>query len=587
MYAPSSSPESPGLLYDGLSDHPSLRRVKPLPKRRRTSPAEGATPEGGSPMPPAPPDLPQDGDAAYFAPGAANLRAHDPGAASREADDDPSEGDYIDHLQQPGNTKKRKVPKAGLSGGEDDPDHDRGGLHGASQLASAAAQGAPQAPPVDQPPPQYSFATIGVPPSAAALDTNTAATTLSALTKRLTRTASKRARLERTLSLVTLAGLQHKDMLRTRKRQLTAVLGALSQGDAQALDQALEASWPLGSGASGYLGGAASSLLTGTNTTTTTTGPSDDVQHTLEPLKTRKSKRARVREARRARANVALRHPDAAPFPTCDFSYKCPSATAERLITTKEEVNALRARFEAELARQASKAAQANKMALASRRQGATAPPGDRDRKSRMRTTKKSGVGGDQKAEFLALPPQAGTPPAKPAKGKKKKRSALANASNPHHLRNYVPSRLPHSSGGGHHAASSTPQDENVPINFLSKGIGKGALINPADEWVCPFCEYELFYGDEAEYRRAIRNRKKILRRRRRARERASAAASGQAHGANARGKGREEEEDEGYDDEALYDPPADTYVPPAPVQQKWDPGRGGGQQKGAQAATG
>ena len=48
-----------------------------------------------------------------------------------------------------------------------------------------------------------------------------------------------------------------------------------------------------------------------------------------------------------------------------------------------------------------------------------------------------------------------------------------------------------------------------------------------------------------------------------------------------------EEEEDEGYDDEALYDPPADTYVPPAPVQQKWDPGRGGGQQKGAQAATG
>ena len=68
------------------------------------------------------------------------------------------------------------------------------------------------------------------------------------------------------------------------------------------------------------------------------------------------------------------------------------------------------------------KAAQANKMALASRRQGATAPPGDRDRKSRMRTTKKSGAGGDQKAEFLALPPQAGTPPAKPAKGKKAKK---------------------------------------------------------------------------------------------------------------------------------------------------------------------
>ncbi|TRM65417.1 hypothetical protein BD626DRAFT_535849 [Schizophyllum amplum] len=570
MYALTSSPPSPGPVYDVAHDLLAHRRVKPLPKRRRISPApDGA--HGDSPMPQPPQDLPHDDPQAYA--------------------DDPSEGDYIDHLQQPGNTKKRKVPKAGLSGAEDEPDRGGGaggggGGGGASPLPAAAA------PAADLPPPQYAFATIGVPPGAAALDTNTPATSLTSLTRRLARTASKRgARLGRALSLVTLAGLQHKDMLRTRKRQLTAVLGALSQGDAQALDQALEASWPLGSGASGYLGGAASSLLTGSATTTTTTGPADDVQHTLEPLKTRKSKRPRVRAARRARANVALRHPDAAPFPTCEFLHKCPSATAERLITTKEEVNALRARFEAELARQASKAAQANKMALASRRAGAANTPAapDRDRKSRLRTTKKSGAGGDQKAEFLALPPQAGTAPGKPAKGKKKKRSALANASNPHHLRNYVPSRLPHAPNTN--AGSAAAHDENVPIGFLSKGVGKGALISPADEWVCPFCEYELFYGDEAEYRRAIRNRKKILRRRRRARERASAAASGQGHGVKEKGRadGREEEdeeeEDEGYEEEALYDPPADTYAAPAPVQQKWDPGRGVG--KGAQAATG
>jgi len=46
------------------------------------------------------------------------------------------------------------------------------------------------------------------------------------------------------------------------------------------------------------------------------------------------------------------------------------------------------------------------------------------------------------------------------------------------------------------------------------------------DEWVCAFCEFDLFYGDEAGFRRALRNRKKILRRRRRARERAALAAS-------------------------------------------------------------
>ncbi|KAI0640233.1 hypothetical protein C8Q77DRAFT_1153117 [Trametes polyzona] len=41
-----------------------------------------------------------------------------------------------------------------------------------------------------------------------------------------------------------LAGLQQKEMLRSRKRQLAAVLGALAQRDTVALDQVLSASYP-------------------------------------------------------------------------------------------------------------------------------------------------------------------------------------------------------------------------------------------------------------------------------------------------------------------------------------------------------
>jgi hypothetical protein len=131
-------------------------------------------------------------------------------------------------------------------------------------------------------------------------------------------------------------------------------------------------------------------------------------------------------------------------------------------------------------------------------------------------------------------------------KKKKKKRSALANASNPHHLRNYVPSRLPNQ--GVMNSAHSIANQQNLlsplPIRFLTAeprkgrgelhdrasangGAGGPVIVNPADEWICPTCEYRLFYGDEHGYRIAIRNRKKILKRRRRARERAAAAASG------------------------------------------------------------
>jgi len=147
--------------------------------------------------------------------------------------------------------------------------------------------------------------------------------------------------------------------------------------------------------------------------------------------------------------------------------------------------------------------------------------------------------------------------------GKKKKRSALANASNPHHLRNYVPSRIPNQGllSAAQLGANAQNMLSPLPLIFLSAEIParRGAqqrasagaasqLANPAEEWICPACEYRLFYGEEQGYRMGVRNRKKILKRRRRARERAAAAANGSGTGVGSHGKGS------GFDDEEDLD---------------------------------
>ena len=196
----------------------------------------------------------------------------------------------------------------------------------------------------------------------------------------------------------------------------------------------------------------------------------------------------------------------------------------DRLIATKEEVLALRSRFEAELARQAARAAKA----AAEAKQAALAA----SRASRMKRSGKiqpSLPSGDQLAGPLELSPSG-----KSRGSKKKKRNALAIASNPHHRNNYVPSRLP---SGQVNATQATLNAQNLlgpqPLRFLSAELPprrrkketvtvRTQIVDPADEWVCARCEYLLFYGDGSEYRRAIRDRKQILRRRRRARERAS-----------------------------------------------------------------
>jgi hypothetical protein len=167
-----------------------------------------------------------------------------------------------------------------------------------------------------------------------------------------------------------------------------------------------------------------------------------------------------------------------------------------------------------------------------------------------------------QSVEDADTPAVSKSPGSTKTSGKKKKRSALANASNPHHLRNYVPSRIPNQ--GLLSAAQLGANTQNMlsplPLVFLSAQIPPrrgtqerpsgvaSQLANPAEEWICPTCEYRLFYGDEQGYRMGVRNRKKILKRRRRARERAAAAANGSGTGVGAHGKGS------GFDDEEDLD---------------------------------
>lgn len=123
-------------------------------------------------------------------------------------------------------------------------------------------------------------------------------------------------------------------------------------------------------------------------------------------------------------------------------------------------------------------------------------------------------------------------------KGKgKKKRSAKANANNVHHRDNYVPSRLPNST------STNRPSHEPPPPSSSSTQaphpqLGSSSMASyfaGQDEWICAFCEYELFFGEPPLLARCMRRRKSVLRVRRRARERAAKAANGGS------GKGDEE----------------------------------------------
>ena len=232
----------------------------------------------------------------------------------------------------------------------------------------------------------------------------------------------------------------------------------------------------------------------------------------------------------------------------------------ERLIATRTEVSILVEKFQKELDRQAAAAAQAARQAAAANSEALIKASSAKSQRTRPSESTKSVDNANPRATGGASssPPTSNgnesVPSLVPPKGKskKKKRSALANASNPHHLRNYVPSRLPNSGvpstisaaqaalqflgpaptrflgaelGGQRGTAGATASRNSSKRMSDTASLDDGVLM--PDEWICAFCEYDLFYGTEGSYRHGIRARKKILRRRRRARERAARAASG------------------------------------------------------------
>ncbi|GAA6058536.1 hypothetical protein JCM10212_006975 [Sporobolomyces blumeae] len=157
-------------------------------------------------------------------------------------------------------------------------------------------------------------------------------------------------------------------------------------------------------------------------------------------------------------------------------------------------------------------------------------------------------------ASALPPPPNAATsaptpthdaPRRAPLKKGRKKRSAHANAQNVHHRDNYVPSRLPFASPPLHPSASSPfyaspsdPSQAHGPTSWPASDeataaagpyahtCGGGHFCGP-DEWLCLFCEYEVFYGEPSALLRAVRKRKGVLKVRRKAQERATKATSG------------------------------------------------------------
>jgi len=403
--------------------------------------------------------------------------------------EDEDHNEYVDHLEQPGNTKKRKVPlvrqtnypgyPADFIGEVEIPEGD---LPNIDRRMSPSVHEMEQNP---RPP-----------------DKNTQQTTVMPARKIH-------------LSRATRAWLSNKEMLKARKRQLTAVLGAMYNGDSPALDQALSSVQPFAKGMSGSQ---------------------------KEGARVRFSRRQPRVTARRALGATKKR--SRAPGSALDreFTFSVLCATSERLVTMREEVTTLHAKFEEEWAAQSARNAEAAKRAA---RKVANTP-------------------GSKSADAISNSKSKGG-------SKKKRRSALANASNPHHLRNYVPSRLPNSGPPPSVSGAAIHQQNLISplaLRFLSAQLppkrrgpapaGNAAatsqLTTPGDEWICAFCEYDLFYGDEARFHRAVRNRKKILKRRRRAREKAAATASGTKAAGAGTVSSQGEEEGGADDDESRSD---------------------------------
>ena len=252
-------PSSPG--FD-IPDYLPLRRVKPLPKRKRNSPdPAGPLPLNAMLPPILPPPPGPDATAeeliahaevlsaqinfqSYFLPDALNgvtdfarnnveappapevaPVAVDLDAAPitevRDESTASSGGDHhLDQMQQQGNAKKRKVP-AHLSGSQMGPD-------------SSDVHSGEEEPPVERALPGM-VSPPGTPATAAMVEVAPEEEPSGAETD---------GRLGKMLP-ATMVGLRQKEMLKHRKRQLTAAMSAPMLGESLALDQALLANYTL------------------------------------------------------------------------------------------------------------------------------------------------------------------------------------------------------------------------------------------------------------------------------------------------------------------------------------------------------
>lgn len=96
------------------------------------------------------------------------------------------------------------------------------------------------------------------------------------------------------------------------------------------------------------------------------------------------------------------------------------------------------------------------------------------------------------------------------------------------------------------------------PIRFLSAQPARYRSSNAtppgpddptSEDYVCCFCDYELFYGSSAQSKKAVEKRKKMLARRRRAKERASGVANGSKKATNTKTKKGRKAGGEGEDE--------------------------------------
>ncbi|KAK8854731.1 hypothetical protein IAR55_003470 [Kwoniella newhampshirensis] len=225
----------------------------------------------------------------------------------------------------------------------------------------------------------------------------------------------------------------------------------------------------------------------------------------------------RVRKCRRQRGTTRkpVERKGLAPEGSFEFEMECKASAMLRA----------RAREQAALLRLANElrgvVLSANKLEPVVQTAAAAASPDDEPpSKSKRKIEKKLETTITRQA--LAMAEEAsgeGSEEKSKKRSKKKKKGVRANQSNPHHVNN---SPLP-----------GTPAPSTA--------------VRPAeDDYICCFCEYDLFYGSEKARKRAIRQRRRELKRKEAIRLKAKNVAEGRGI--------LKEESDEGEDDDDDYD---------------------------------